>query len=91
MVVSLKNNTTKTELQESEKIGKFKKNNKTMNNIKEFLKVVLTGSTRTHVATFEQRELYSDFEVAKIINEKIKDDKPFNVSKNGKTYTIKNL
>ena len=41
-----------------------------LSNIKNFIKVVLSGSTRTHVATFEQRELYADIDIAKIINEK---------------------
>lgn len=62
-----------------------------MDNIKFFFKALLTGNTRTHVATFEQRELYSDIEVAKIMHKHIKQDSPFQVIKNGKTYTIKNI
>ncbi len=62
-----------------------------MNNAQKFLKALLTGNTRTPVATFEQRELYADLEVAKIMHQNIKGNEPFKVQKNGKSYPIKNL
>lgn len=62
-----------------------------MENAKKFIKSILTGNTRTRVATLEQRELYADVEVAKIMHKNIKSDAPFQVNKNGKSYTIRSI
>jgi len=59
--------------------------------LKKYLKAILTGDTRTHLATFEQREMFADVNVAKKIHENINKEKSFEIIYKGKKFIINDI
>ena len=59
--------------------------------MKKFIKAILTGDTRTHIATAEQREMFADVDVAKTIHANINKGRPFEIKYKGKIFIIKDI
>ena len=62
--------------------------NKTLKKIMEFLRVIITGDTRTKLIKGCGRDIVDDFELTKQLYDKMDYEKEFIISNNGKTYKV---